>query len=66
MMLYNFMRDFFESQKARKTRALKRLEAAQAAFLGQFGPKEERKSLLRLLNDSSASPTSKGITTSIP
>lgn len=55
LMLYNFLKDFFENQKARKTRALNRLEAAQAAFLGQFGPKEEKKPLLRLLNDSSAS-----------
>lgn len=54
-MLYNFTKDFFESQKARKTRALKRLGAAQAAFLGQFGPREEEKPLLRLLEDSSVS-----------
>lgn len=53
--LYNFMKGFFESQKARKIRALKRLEAAETDLLGQFGPKEREKPLLRVLNDSSGS-----------
>lgn len=53
--LFSFMRDFFETQKARKIGALKRLEAAERDLLGQFGAKEEKKPLLRVLDKASGS-----------